>query len=257
VAAGNALTKLTKDKSYLVTAAAARALGNYKTESTTKLLTNLLGKPSWSEVVRSGALSALAETGDETAVQTLIEWSAYGRPLRARRAAIAALPKLGEGKKVRDHLCDMLSDRDPHVRSAVLSALGTLGDEKSRSSIDALLAHELDGGVRTRAREILSELGRGGIQGIKEAKEENQRLKRDLADLELRLARLEQRLDRGRTDENGPGSPSAPKDKSRKKKVAKKASPSNANKKAPHRATAGKKKSARAKVGKKRTSRKS
>lgn len=241
--AREALTKLAKDKSYLVTAAAARSLANYKTEATTKLLTGLLQKDSWSEVVRAGALAALAESGDDAAEQILMDWSNYGRPLRARRAAIAALPKLGEGKKVRDHLCDMLSDRDPHVRMAVLSSLGTLGDDKARSAIETLLAHELDGGVRTRAREILADLGKAGAQGIKEAKEENQRLKRELDDLKLRLGRIEQRLDGKGSHGGAPSSP--PRAKGPKKKAAKKAAPTKAAKKA----------SSRKKSVKKRTSR--
>ncbi len=186
------LRELTGDPSYLVSASAARALGNCPAPQTIKTLVALLKKDSWSDVVRAGALAALAQIGDDDEIKHLITWSAYGKPLRARRAAIAALPQLGEGRKVRSHLVEMLHDRDPHIRSAVLSALGTLGDPKVKADIDALLDRELDGGVCTRAREILSDLGKSGSRGLKEARETNQKLQQEMGDLKTRLARIEQ-----------------------------------------------------------------
>jgi hypothetical protein len=225
-----ALTARTKDKSYLVSAAAARALGNFKDGDSARLLGTLLNKDSWADVIRSGALAALAESGDEKAAPTLMSWSEYGRPLRARRAAIAALAQLGEGKKVREHLTEMLHDRDPHVRAAVLSALSTLGDEKARDAIEELVSRELDGGVLTKARGVLSSLGKAGQAGLKEAKEENQRLKRDMDDLKVRLSRLEQRLEgkgrsgsasSARADQSPAKQPSAKKAVSKKPAKAK------------------------------------
>jgi len=191
-AAEEALISLTQDPSYLVTAAAARALGESQSKESVPLLKALLKKSSWSEVVRSAAVSALAELGDEALVPTIIEWTKYGKPLRARRTAIAALSKAGEGKKVRDHLTDMLKDRDPHIRSAVLSALGSLGDAKATAAIVNLLDNELDGGVRTRARDVLSELKKSGLPGLKEAQKENEKLSRELTELKARLVKLEQ-----------------------------------------------------------------
>jgi aminopeptidase N len=187
-----ALTSLTEDPSYLVTAAAARALGESQSQRSAPLLKGLLKKSSWSEVVRSAAVSALADLGDEAHVPTLIEWTKYGKPLRARRTAISALSKAGEGKKVRDHLSEMLNDRDPHVRSSVLSALGTLGDQKATGAIHTLLERELDGSVRTRARDVLTELKKSGLAGLKEAQKENEKLSREMAELKARLVKLEQ-----------------------------------------------------------------
>lgn len=191
---GTRLIAMTKDKSYLVAAAAARSLGQCGDERATKTLTALLRKDSWADVIRGGALTGLANTRDENAVPTLIEWTEYGKPLRARRAALSALPRLGEGKKVREHLIEMLQDRDPHIRSAVLGALGALGDEKARGAIRELESRELDGGVLSSAREVLAELGQDGIKGLKEARHQNQKLERELGTLKTRLEKLEQQL---------------------------------------------------------------
>jgi HEAT repeat protein len=86
----------------------------------------------------------------------------------------------------------MLHDRDPHVRSSVLSAISTLGDQKARGAILNLLEVELDGGVRGKAREVLSELKSAGPAGLKEAQKENEKLSHELSDLKARLDRLEQ-----------------------------------------------------------------
>ena len=137
--AASALIELTKDPSYLVSAAAARALGKNRDERSVAVLKGLLRKNSWSEVIRSGALAALARWDEDQVVETIIDWTRYGRPLRARRAALAALPEVGESKKIRKHLQDMLRDRDPHIRMAVLAALSTLGDAKTKPAIEELL----------------------------------------------------------------------------------------------------------------------
>lgn len=194
------LLQLLQDKSYMVTAAAARSLGKIKDDRRIVALKAVLRKSSWSEVVRSGALWGLAQTGDDEVVPTLMEWTRYGRPLRARRTAIAVLPKVGEGRKVRQHLEDMLSDRDPHVRSAVLSALLTLGDSKAKPAILELHDRELNGGVKTQAREVLVALGKDGKAGLREARDESQKLRRELTELRTRVSKLEQSAKQARKD---------------------------------------------------------
>lgn len=204
--AERALTELSKDKSYLVSAAAARALGAYRTESSRRTLKGLLQKESWSEVIRAGALGGLAQAGGPGSLELLMEWSKYGKPLRARRAAIASLPKSGDGKAVREHLVEMLSDKDPHVRTAVIHALSSLGDPEASSAIEHLEGQELDGGVRTAAKLALLSLGKDGLSGVKEVREENQKLRRDLSDVKYRLAKLEQLATEG---EKRPGAEGA------------------------------------------------
>jgi aminopeptidase N len=187
-----ALVKLTGDKSYLVTASAARALGGTKKEAAEKPLVRLLSKDSWADVVRAGALDGLAKSGLESAPDHLITWSKYGKPQRARRAAISSLPHASEDRKVREHLIGLLRDEDPHTRSAVLSALGTLADRRASAAISELLERELDGRVRRTAKQVLSQLGKSGHAGLVEARQKTQKLERELSSLKARLARLEQ-----------------------------------------------------------------
>lgn len=188
----DALVGLTRDRSYLVSASAARALGRTRHPDAPDVLWKLLGQDSWADVIRAGALDALATMGHEPSLDHLMDWSRYGRALRARRAAIAALPKLSEGPAVRRHLVDLLDDRDPHIRVAVLSALEALGDKRARSPIGELLDRELDGRVIRRARQVLTALGKEGAPGLRELREKNGELERELSTLKARLSRLEQ-----------------------------------------------------------------
>jgi len=190
--AATCLSNQLGDESYLVSAAAARALGRRHQETAKKALPRLLSKPSWADVVRAAALEGLALTGDEELTKHLIEWSAYGKPLRARRAAIAALPRLSEGKRVREHLEELLTDRDPHTRTSVLSALEALADPKARGAVSMLLDTELDGRVRRRAKQALATLGKKGTPGLEEARGKAQKLEDEIAQLKVRLSKLEQ-----------------------------------------------------------------
>jgi len=191
-AATKALSGHLGDESYLVSAAAARSLGRKHAETAKKVLPRLLSKSSWADVVRAAALEGLALTGDEELTRYLIEWSAYGKPLRARRAAISQLPRLSESKQVRQHLEDLLLDRDPHTRTSVLSALETLADPKATAAIASLLETELDGRVRRRAKQALTRLGRRGAPGQEEVRGKTQALEDELARLKVRLSKLEQ-----------------------------------------------------------------
>jgi len=188
-----ALLPLTRSKSYLVSAAAARALGKIRSPQVAKVLRQLLDRPSWAEVIRASALSAISRDPSPEVIDLLIEWSRYGKPLRARRAALSALTEVGEGNKVRLHLEELLTDRDPHVRGAVVGALGALGDARSETALSELLARELDGGVKTKTQRVLAGFAKESHAGVRDLKEENSKLKQEIQALGRRLSKLEQR----------------------------------------------------------------
>lgn len=181
-----------KDPSYLVTAAAARALGRTRDEQAYDVLAELLHSDSWAEVIRAGALDGLARLGDERGVDALIEYTRYGRPMRARRAALAALPKLAEGRRVREHLVTLLDDADPHVRTSVIAALEELGDPKAAGALRELLDRELEGRVIRRARTALAALGGEGKKDVRNLRDETEKLRGQLKELQTRLTKLEQ-----------------------------------------------------------------
>ncbi len=194
-AASRALVPLTKSKSYLVTSAAARALGKQKAAVAPKILTQLLKRESWADVVRAAVLTGLSQSPSPEVTDLLLDWSQYGKPLRARRAALAALAEIGEGTRVRTALEDMLTDGDPHIRVSLLSALGKMGDPKSESAIHELLERELDGGVKSKARDVLLQLTKDTNAGLKGIKDENLKLRQELQSLGRRLSKLEQKQD--------------------------------------------------------------
>ncbi len=225
----SALLSLTKSKSYLVTAASARSLGKKKAPEAPKVLRQLLQRSSWADVIVAGALLGLSKDPSPEVVDLLLSWAEYGRPLRARRAALAALSSVGEGTKVRLALEELLLDKDPHIRAAVLTALSAVGDPKAKDAIGELLDRELDGGVKTRAQEVLKELTKESNSGVGSLKDENVKLKQEIQALGRRLSKLEQKASSASTASNqtktsGSSDGAQPRKASSKKASSKKAS---------------------------------
>jgi len=184
---------LQNDASYLVAAAACRALGATRQKEAFELLTAALETPSWAEVIRSAAIGGLAKLRDERAAELLVEATRYGQPNRARRAAIAALAELAPNRASREHLEELLSDTDPYLRVEVVEALSEIGDMASRGALRRQLARDLDGRVRRRIREVLRDLGGRGKREVKQLKDDLEQLRREHEQLKTRLVRLEAR----------------------------------------------------------------
>ncbi len=60
---------------------------------------------------------------------------------------------------MREHLEDLLDDKDPHLKIDVVAALQSLGDLKSRGALHRAKERELDGRVVRRLREALRDMG--------------------------------------------------------------------------------------------------
>src|SRR4029079_8541655 len=180
-----------RDASYLVEAEAARALGATKQTSAFDTLVDILDRPSWADVVRSGAIDGLANLRDERAVPHVVARTRYGVPTRGRRAAIMALPKLASDRKARETLEDLLDSADPYLRVDVVRARAELGDAKPRGALHRQLDRDLDGRVRRRIREILRDLGGAGKRDSDRWKDELEALRAEHAELKTRLGKLE------------------------------------------------------------------
>jgi aminopeptidase N len=180
-----------RDASYLVEAEAARALGSTRQSVAFDTLVDILDRPSWADVIRSGAIDGLANLRDERAVPHVIARTRYGVPTRGRRAAIMAIAKLAEGRKARETLEDMLDGSDPYLRVDVVRSLGELGDPKSRGALHRQLEREIDGRVRRRIREVLRDLGGAGKRESDRLKDELESLRGEHAELKSRLGKLE------------------------------------------------------------------
>lgn len=182
--------KALRDESYLVEAEAARALGRTRQAAAFEVLLDVVARPSWADVVASGAIDGLAALRDDRALPHLYSRTRYGHPSRIRRAAALAIPKLATDRRAREHLEDLLDDADPIVRMDVVRALADLGDARSRAALRARVEVDLDARVRRRIREVIRDLG-GERKQSEELKDALERLENDQRDLRARLGKLE------------------------------------------------------------------
>jgi aminopeptidase N len=147
---------LRKDASYQVEATAAASIGKTRASAAFELLRAALRKESWNEIIRCGALAGFAELGDDRAIPILISWTKYGKPMFARRAALAALGKLGEGRKdVRDLAIGLLDDRSFFIRMTAVGALEALHDPAALPALEAIALADVDGRLKRRSAEAV------------------------------------------------------------------------------------------------------
>jgi aminopeptidase N len=180
------------DPSYLVEAESVRSLGRTRQAEVLPVILSLLDRPSWAEVSRAGALDALGALRDERALPEVLKRTEYGFPTRGRRAAIAALAQISEGRKVREHLEDLLDDKDPHLKIDVVAALQFLADPKSRGPLHRAKERELDGRVVRRLREALRDMGEHkAVAERKRLNDELDGVRNELSELKARLSKLE------------------------------------------------------------------
>jgi aminopeptidase N len=204
--AAKALSRLLENEvSYLVSADAARSLGRTRQPGALEALKAAIDEPSWADVIRAGVLDGLAALRDDSALDAVSKRTRYGVPTRGRRAAVHALASLGEGKKTREQLEDLLDDKDPHFKIDVVSALTTLGDGKSRPALRRALDRELDGRVSRRLREALRDMNETPTQEKKRLTEELESVRDELLELKSRLSKLE-----GRKPDKPPTKPDKP-----------------------------------------------
>jgi aminopeptidase N len=196
--AGAALAELVErgDPSYFVEAAACLALGKTRSSRAGATLRRAAERPSFADVIRQHAFRGLAEARDQAATPLLLEGTRWGRPSQGRRAAAGALATLHRGRRdadaagVRDHLEQLLVDRDFRVQAAAIEACAVWADPASIGALDRLVARELDGRLRRRAREVSRDLAEGNP-----ATDEVRRLRDELDEVKQRLRALHERLD--------------------------------------------------------------
>ncbi len=221
--------KALRDESYLVEAEAARALGRTRQPLAYEVLLDLLGRPSWADVIASAAVDGLGLLRDDRALPHLFSRTRYGNPPRIRRASAMAIPRLSTDRRAREHLEDLLDDSDPIVRMDIVRALAELADPRSRPALRARIEHELDPRVRRRIREVVRDLGAERKAG-EDWKDAFERLEIEHKDLRVRLAKLEAGASSRKTPtakpavaaKNASPTKSAAPTKSAKKRAAKK-----------------------------------
>ncbi len=199
------------DPSYYVEAAAASAVGAIaavsgedekpKEEKVIKLLKSVLEeKAGWNEVVRSGAISGLAELKtSEAALKLLMEYTKAGVPQPLRLSAIRALGKISVGQNpanlenILDKLKELAKETFFLTQVAVTIALGKMETPKAIAILQTLANQTPDGRVRRLAEEQIPKVQKniGSDSAVRKLREELEQMKKDNQELRSRLETLE------------------------------------------------------------------
>ncbi len=185
---------LLHDESYFVEAEAARAAARTKQPEAFETVSRVVGKPSFNDVITSQALSGLVELKDERAIPLAKDWAAYGKPNRAREAALSALGKLGEGKEdIVEFVTDFVDDYWLRARNSAIGALQELRDEKAIPALSRQITRDLDGRAVRRCREAIAAIRQGKDRGddVRKLREELERLQVENRKLSDRLDKIE------------------------------------------------------------------
>jgi aminopeptidase N len=128
------------DSSYRARAAALQALGRLKAPGALATLDAAVAADSPDGFLRNAALRSMGPLGDDKAVPLLLEWSAPGKPIDSRNAAIASLARLQkDNKDITKQIASYLNESHFRVRMASIFALGARGDASAIPALEALL----------------------------------------------------------------------------------------------------------------------
>ncbi|HXJ05029.1 MAG TPA: M1 family aminopeptidase [Candidatus Acidoferrum sp.] len=128
------------DGSFRARAAALQALGRLKAPIALATLDAAVAADSPDGFLRNAALRSMGPLGDDKAVPVLVQWSAPGKPIDSRTAAISSLARLQkDNKDITRQLASFLSEPHFPVRFASIFALGTRGDASAIPALEALL----------------------------------------------------------------------------------------------------------------------
>jgi aminopeptidase N len=131
------------DKAYRVRGAALETLGRTKAPLAYDVLVDAVKSDSPDDTLRRHALMGLGELGDKRAVGLLLEWSAQGKPLPIREAAIESLAGLDStDKQITKTLVGYLDGPEASLSPRVIEALGKRGDPDAIPALEAVLTRE-------------------------------------------------------------------------------------------------------------------
>jgi aminopeptidase N len=138
---GPKLTEIAStDKAYGVRAAALNAIGEIKAPNAYDILTAAVKTESPNDTIRNGALEGLGSLGDDRAVPALLEWSAPGKDLETRGAAIRAVAEMDlKNKTITRTLISYIREPYTDVKFTTLFALGQRGDPDAIEPLEELV----------------------------------------------------------------------------------------------------------------------
>lgn len=150
---------LAQEKSYFAETQSLKSLAKQGDATVERLIDEALGRDSWNDVLRSGALEALTLLRSPKAVDVLIRHTAYGVPHTRRMTAIRCLAQLGGGREdVLRRLTALLDDPYLLVQMSAVRALGQVGDERAVPALEKLTKGDWDGRLIRTAEETVLKL---------------------------------------------------------------------------------------------------
>jgi aminopeptidase N len=186
------------DASYFVEAEAALALGRTRDERAFDRLKEVLARPSYLDTIRAHAFAGMAELRDDRAIELSREWTAYGRPPRARVAAIGTLARFGairDSRRVEiiDWLIPLCDDPEFMVRMRIPGAFEEIADSRAVAALRRMAERELDGRIVRRANESAAAIGeaRSHADDRERVREDIDKMREDNRKLRERLDKLE------------------------------------------------------------------
>jgi aminopeptidase N len=154
------------DVAYRVRSAALIAYGQLKPSDGLAFLEDEARIESPDDVIRRAALHAMGALGDDRAVETLAEWSAQGKPIDVRGAAIASLADLDKkNEAVESQLIGYLDDPELDIGISASLALGDRGDPAAIAPLEAMLNRgDVSPDLARFIQRTLARLRRGGSE---------------------------------------------------------------------------------------------
>ncbi|HKV24316.1 MAG TPA: M1 family aminopeptidase [Candidatus Acidoferrum sp.] len=128
------------DTSYRARASALQAIAKLKSPGALTTLEAAVSSESPDDILRDSALRSLGPLGDDKAVPLLLQWSAPGKAIDSRVAAIASLARLDKtNKEITAQIASYLSDSHFSVSFSSVFALGARGDSSAIPALEAQL----------------------------------------------------------------------------------------------------------------------
>jgi len=128
------------DRAYRVRKAALGSLAKIQAPNAFDVLSAAVNTHSPDDTIREASLAAFGRLGDVRAVPILMEWSAVGKPVGSRQAAIGAIAELDKtNKDITRMLISYLSEPYFDVRIAAIFALAARGDRDAIAPLEDML----------------------------------------------------------------------------------------------------------------------
>src|SRR4029077_9195687 len=132
-----------EDASYRSRATALQSLGKLKAATALPALMDAVKGESPDDFLRNAALRSLGYLGDHRGVPLLREWSAPGKAIETREAAIASLGRLEkDNKEITAQIASYLTETHYPIRYAAIRALGSRGDPSAIPALQSLLKRD-------------------------------------------------------------------------------------------------------------------